>query len=152
MGSSPLARTTDIMKIPKKRRKPARKKIVQAVIEKHCLTPEMFFSDTRWAPVVLARRDAIRQLWADGAYKQEIAELIGRDVSIVNYHLDPENQKRSRSKYYKDRWSELKKRPEEYQAYLKTQRGRWKHKIARIAGFEAIRNMNMKSRRQQAAE
>lgn len=97
----------------------------------------------------MARRDAIRRLAADGAYKQEIADLIGRDVSIVRYHLDPDNQRRYRGKYYKDRWKALKGRPEEYRQYLDSQRGRWKEKLARIADFEAIRKAKIKEAQSQ---
>jgi hypothetical protein len=90
-----------------KRCKPERRKIVAAVIMENGITDKEFFGNARLEHIVQVRKEAIRRLAKDGAYYAEIARLIGREVSIVRYHLDPKITAR-RKIYYHNRYMRLR--------------------------------------------
>lgn len=112
------------MNLPKKVPKPLRKRIVNQVIQEYQVSEQDFFSNTRVPNVVRARKKAIKLLLLDGAYPAEIARLIGREISIVRYHIqdmDPET-KRIRKERYAQWWLNLRADPIAYEEHLKKRR------------------------------
>lgn len=124
--------------VPRRRNKPARKKIIIEILKEFNISEKVFFGPTRSANEVAARKAAIRRLSADGAYYSEIARLIKRDVTIVKYHLFDAEAHRRRV-YYQNRYQQMRLNdPDGYEAMLKVRRktqqirrrGRLKQKMA----------------------
>jgi hypothetical protein len=115
-----------------KRPKPSRKKIVLQVIFDHGITEKEFFSNSRLPHIVSTRKDAIIRLDADGAYASEIAKLIGREASIIRYHLLAEQEKDQRAIHYADWWKKLRADPVAYENHLKRRRKTQRVYYARV--------------------
>lgn len=90
-----------------KRFKPSRKSIVLQTIRDHRISETEFFGKRRSRHLVEARVDAMHRLFADGAYRYEIAKHLKRNYTFIRYHLS-QHDRLSRAQYHRDRYYQRK--------------------------------------------